>query len=264
MPTQVIDYPVGNLYDSAIIGDYDSLHVKVDVSALDATQVDQFGYLKPNVPLDLTGVQLSSAASVAQVETATAAGTIATAGTVIATVTSALLPGGSETVPVTVAVSDGASAIGGKIIAALQADANISGNFAVSGSGGTVVLTASNAAANDTTLNIALANGTATGLTAAPTSANTTAGVEGSSAQQPCITIESVKIAADNGASLATAADVLVACAVDATVNRDIVEMTLGRGLKGAEVAALKGPNSNITLTLSLNPSYVNQEFQVN
>ena len=40
-----------------------------------------------------------------------------------------------------------------------------------------VELTALTAAANDGTLNIAIANGTCAGLTAAPTSANTTAGV---------------------------------------------------------------------------------------
>ena len=47
----------------------------------------------------------------------------------------------------------------------------------VGGYGTVVELTALTAAANDATLNIAIANGTCAGLTAAPTSANTTAGV---------------------------------------------------------------------------------------
>jgi hypothetical protein len=49
----------------------------------------------------------------------------------------------------------------------------------VNGTVADVALTKINSAANDATLNIASANGTCTGLTAAPTSANSTAGVAG-------------------------------------------------------------------------------------
>jgi hypothetical protein len=50
--------------------------------------------------------------------------------------------------------------------------------FAVSGSGANMVLTRKSPyAGNDSTLNIAIAQTTATGITASPTSVNTTAGV---------------------------------------------------------------------------------------
>lgn len=62
MPTTITDYSGGApLYASALIGEYQTLAVKVDVSALTNTQVDANGYLKPNVPLSLTGVTPSGA-----------------------------------------------------------------------------------------------------------------------------------------------------------------------------------------------------------
>lgn len=47
---------------SALIGDYQTLHVKVDVSALATKFVTPDGYLKPNVPLSLNGLALTGAA----------------------------------------------------------------------------------------------------------------------------------------------------------------------------------------------------------
>jgi phage tail sheath gpL-like len=253
MPTKVKRASGNNTaYASALIGNYETLHALIDVSALTASQVDTRGYLKPNVPLSLSGVALSSASAVAQVETATVAGTITGAGTVTVKVTSALLDGGSKTLNVAVANSDDASAVAGKIRTALAADADIIAVFSVSGATTAVVLTALVAAPNDTTLNIATANGTATGLTAAPTSANTTAGVAGSTGQVPCVTVEAVKVAESNQtADLNAAQDVLVAMAVNGTLNRDIVEDTLGRVLLPAEIAALNGPNSKLVLSLT-------------
>lgn len=61
----------------------------------------------------------------------------------------------------------------------LAADPDVSAFFLVSGTGANVVLTTKASQVNDATLNISIANGTCTGLTAAPTSANTTAGVAG-------------------------------------------------------------------------------------
>jgi len=71
---------------------------------------------------------------------------------------------------------DNASAVAGKIRTALGADTDVTALFGVSGSGANVVLTRSAKVANDATLNISIDNGTCTGLTAAPTSTNTTAG----------------------------------------------------------------------------------------
>lgn len=113
---------------------------------------------------------------VKQVETATAAGTASADGDAEVTVTSALF---AEPVVVEVAIAEGddAAAIAGKIRAALAEDPDITAHFDVSGATTAIILTAKVAAANDGTLNIAIATGTATGVEAAATSANTTAGV---------------------------------------------------------------------------------------
>ena len=59
---------------------------------------------------------------------------------------------------------------------ALNADGVIGAFFTATRSGDDVIITAASAIANDATMNLAVATGTATGLTASPTSANTTAG----------------------------------------------------------------------------------------
>ncbi len=117
---------------------------------------------------------------VLQVETATAVGTVTTAGNAAVTVTSALFDD-PITVPVPVEVDDDANAIALAIRTALAANESIAANFDVSGEDAAVVLTAKVPAANDTTLNIAIADGTgegaSQGVTTAATSTNTTAGV---------------------------------------------------------------------------------------
>ncbi|MHC1772952.1 MAG: hypothetical protein AB9907_14725 [Flexilinea sp.] len=117
---------------------------------------------------------------VLQVETATAAGTVTTAGNALITVTSALLEE-AEAVDVPVVLSDNAAAIALAIRTALAANENIAAHFTVSGDAAAVILTAKVAAGNDSTLNIAIDDGTgegaSEGVTAAATSANTTAGV---------------------------------------------------------------------------------------
>jgi hypothetical protein len=70
---------------------------------------------------------------------------------------------------------------------ALRANSVIRSFSEVTGSGTSIVLTQWKWEANDGTLNIALANGTTTGITAAPTSANTTAGVAGTSEALGCL-----------------------------------------------------------------------------
>jgi hypothetical protein len=112
-----------------------------------------------------------------QVETATVLGTITGTGNATVTITARDL-GSVSPLAVSVAVTDGdtASIVGGLVRTALAFNQYVAAQFLVSGSGANVVLTRHIAAANDSTLNIAIANGTCTGLTAAPTSTNTTAG----------------------------------------------------------------------------------------
>lgn len=111
-----------------------------------------------------------------QIETATAAGTITTAGNVSVTITAAGLTGSPVTVLVPVLLGDTAAVWAGKVRAALADHAVISPFFFVGGSGTLIVLAKKTAAANDATLNIALADGTSVGVAAAPTSANTSPG----------------------------------------------------------------------------------------
>lgn len=118
---------------------------------------------------------------VAQVETATAAGTVTKAGNAAVTVTAAGLTGSPKTIAVPVALNDNAAAIATKIRAALAADAAVAAMFTVGGATDAVILTKKLPAANDTTLNIAIDDGTgegaSEGVTTAASSANTTAGV---------------------------------------------------------------------------------------
>ena len=128
-------------------------------------------------------------AGVAQVETATAAGTITAAGTATAIVTAAGLTGSPLTVTFNVALSDTAAQWAAKARTALAANAAIAAMFTVDGDTTAIRLTRKPTAsyvlgtetipvypASDGTLNIALDNGTSTGITPAASSANTTAG----------------------------------------------------------------------------------------
>jgi hypothetical protein len=112
----------------------------------------------------------------AQIETATVIGTIVNPGNASVTVTCAGMTGSGSAINVAVLAADTAAIVGGKIRAVLAVNANILTKFHVSGGGTNVVLTRTIAAANDNTMNIAIANGTCSGLTAAPTSTNTQAG----------------------------------------------------------------------------------------
>ena len=115
--------------------------------------------------------------STQQVETATVVGSITGNGNASVTVTSARISTNPTTVSVAVTTADNTAAlVAEKCRNAIALNSVVSNIFQVSGSGADIVLTERVAHANDTTLNIAIANGTCTGLTAAPTSANTTAG----------------------------------------------------------------------------------------
>jgi len=125
---------------------------------------------------------------VAQVETATASGTTSQAGNVSVTFTAAAVTGSPVTVSVAVANADDAATWAGKVRTALALNTAISSAYTISGSGTSIIATRiplvvrsdcpSSNYANDSTLNIALANGSPSpGITPASTSANTTAGV---------------------------------------------------------------------------------------
>lgn len=129
-------------------------------------------------------------AGVAQVETATAVGTITLAGNATVVVTAAGMTGSPKTISVPVALNDTAAQWAAKVRTALAADTAVAALFDVSGTSASIILTRKPTktytigvtsvplyAANDSTLNISLDNGTCTGITTAATSANTTAGV---------------------------------------------------------------------------------------
>jgi len=127
-----------------------------------------------------TGAVTGVYPGVLQVETATviAASGATTAGDATVIVTAANLAGSPLTVSVPLLLTDNtASLVATKIRAALTATAAIASIFTVGGATADITLTAKIAIANDSTLNISIANGTCAGLTAAPTSTNTTAGV---------------------------------------------------------------------------------------
>ena len=110
-----------------------------------------------------------------QVETGTVVATVSTAGNLAVSVTGFGLSA-TEAIPVAVALNDDASAVAGKIRAAIAANANVAAVCDVSGETDKVILTAKEFAANDTEANIAWANDDCVGVTEAASSANTTAG----------------------------------------------------------------------------------------
>jgi hypothetical protein len=138
---------------------------------------------------DSTGTTAWTAGQ-AQVETATAAGTVTASGNATVVVTAAGMTGTPKTISVPVLNGDLAATWAGKVRTALAADTAVSALFTVGGTTTAIVLTRKPTAtytvgtasvplyaANDATLNISLDNGTSTGITPAATSANTTAGI---------------------------------------------------------------------------------------
>jgi len=117
-------------------------------------------------------------AGVAQVETATVAGTPAD-GTAAVTVTASGMTGSPVAVTTPILSTDSLANVATKIANALANDVSVSSFFAVRASSTTIILTALTPAANDATMNLSIA--AAAGLTAAASSANTTAGVAASS-----------------------------------------------------------------------------------
>ena len=139
-----------------------------------------------------TGACTGSAAfvaGVAQVETATvvAAAGATSSGNCIVTVTGSTLTGSplAVTIPLTTSANT-ATLVASALAAGLNANTAIAAKYSVASSGADIVLTVKadangNYLANDGTLNIAIPSGL--GITAAPTSADTTAGVVSSGVQ---------------------------------------------------------------------------------
>src|SRR5689334_13975055 len=61
MPLRIATAAGGNSYGNPMVGPVDhTAHVKVDISGLTTDEVDQYGFLKPGVPLTQTGVLVTS------------------------------------------------------------------------------------------------------------------------------------------------------------------------------------------------------------
>lgn len=107
------------------------------------------------------------------------AGTLTASGMVAVTITSAVVVGSPVTINVPVGAGDTLNQWAAKVEQGLIASAALAPHYAVGRFANAVTLTRlSPFAANDATLNIAVANGTPSpGITAAASSANTTAGV---------------------------------------------------------------------------------------
>ena len=112
-----------------------------------------------------------------QIETATVIGTIGVTGNASVIVTSARMGNSPKTFSVAVTSGDDAIAVALAIAIELAMDPDVSAAFAVINATNTVKLTEHVDATNDATLNISIDNDTCTGLTPAPTSANTQAGI---------------------------------------------------------------------------------------
>jgi hypothetical protein len=140
-----------------------------------------------NVPDGTTDESDEWVAGVAQVETATAVGTIGSGnGNAEIIVTCDSMDNSPKTILVDVTSGDTAAVWAGKVRTALAADVDVSSVFSVGGTSADIVLTVKSIndsigvdffPDNDATINIAIDNGTCVGITPATTSANTTAGV---------------------------------------------------------------------------------------
>lgn len=115
-----------------------------------------------------------------QVETATIAGTITTAGNATLIITAADMTGSPITLSVAVALNDTATICARKFRDAMNQNVAITELFTVTSSGTSLIMTSKYRAANDSTLNINFDDDTSAGLTGNATSTNTTSGVAAS------------------------------------------------------------------------------------
>lgn len=184
--------------------------------------------------LDNTG-STAWTAGTAQVETATAAGSITGSGNASVIVTAADMTGSPKTVSVAVLAGDTAATWAGKVRTALAADADVSALFTVSGTSTAIILTRKPTStyaingtsvnvfpANDSTLNISLSNGTSTGITTASTSANTTSGVATAGSYAPDLDGNDFEGEATGG--LSGVFGLFIANATDSKVDAEITQ----------------------------------------
>lgn len=128
----------------------------------------------------LTFQKQTSVLCTQQVETITVDGTCTGSGDATVVITCPRLPGSPITLSVPVLNTDTAAQMTTKIKAALNLS-DITYYFDIGGGSTTITLTSKTAQSNAALLNVSLDNGTCSGITPAPTSANTTAGVAGPS-----------------------------------------------------------------------------------
>jgi hypothetical protein len=167
---------------STMIGILGGSNFRIADMVVDRSRLEQTRVEVPRYSLDFIGsgkFARPNGVDIQQVESTTAAGTVSANGNAQITVTAAVMGSASpRLVSVALANGDAPAVWAGKVRVALKADPVVSQYFTVSGAGTAIVLTAKLAAANDATMNIAIATGTATGVTADPTSDHTTAGAK--------------------------------------------------------------------------------------
>lgn len=127
--------------------------------------------------LELTSAPVNGTVGRKQVTTQTVIGTVATGGSMTLTVTAAGLTGSPLAITFNVDSGDIPSAVAAKAAAALSGNAAVAAMFEVDNIGADFALTRLVEAANDGTLNLAIANGTATGVTPDATSTATQTGL---------------------------------------------------------------------------------------
>lgn len=176
----------GSTYYVGVVGNdlviFTNLWKPITLLALSDPEIGYFffqDYLYFTAEVGSTDKYYRYGGGVKQVETATVVGTITLAGNATVVVTAAGMTGSPKTVNVAVALNDTASQVATKIQTALLADSAVSGMFNITTSGANVILTRGIEAADDATMNVSIDNGTCTGLIAAPSSTNTTAGIAG-------------------------------------------------------------------------------------
>ncbi len=115
--------------------------------------------------IELAAAPSNGTAGRKQITTQTVIGTVATGGSMTLTVTNAGLTGSPLAISFNVDAGDIPSAVAAKAVAALSGNAAVAARFEADNIGADFALTRLVEAANDGTLNLAIANGTATGVT---------------------------------------------------------------------------------------------------
>lgn len=177
-----------SLSDANVIYSFDALLI----GASEVAEIDLVSNTEDTSPNPWNWVD-----GTAQVETATAAGTITLTGNASVVITATGMTGTPKTIAVAVTSGDTAAVWAGKVRTALAADSAVAAMFTVGGSTTEISLTRKATTTftvgtetiskypADITLNISLDNGTCTGITTAATSVATTAGVATSGVYAP-------------------------------------------------------------------------------